>query len=202
MPKIVDRDARRREVITAVWRIIVRDGVEHASFREVAQESGLAIGSIRHFFGSHEDLIVAAAQEMAEQIGVRMEAQVDERLGVPGRDLAEAILEAVLPLDDERRDEAALWLALMSASRTNPALLEQSAALHSGVRTLVRQVINHTPHAGDEIEVERLAAVLDGLALGAVVHPELMSTRRMREVLRRHLDSLRGGAAAPDSDVT
>lgn len=190
MPKIVDRDARRREVIAAVWRIIVRDGIEHASFREVAQEAGLAIGSIRHYFGSHEDLIAAAAQEMAEQVGVRMQTVVIGAQAEKGRDLALSVLETILPMDAERRDETALWLALMDASRTNPALSEQSRVLHEGIRALVRQVFSHTPSAGDEVEIERLSAVLDGLAIGALLHPDLVSVPMMRDVLRRHLENL------------
>lgn len=188
MPKIVDRDARRREVIAAVWRIIVRDGIEHASFREVAVEAGFAIGSIRHFFGSHEDLIVAAAQEMVDRVVDRMTVLVEKMPPDGSRELAYAVLEAILPLDDARRAESVLWVAVSGAARTNPALAEQSLAMHDGIRDVVRMVIAYTPYAGDEVEVERLSALLDGMAVAAVLQPDRLSANQMRSVLRRHME--------------
>jgi hypothetical protein len=44
-----------------------------------------------------------------------------------------------------------------------------------------------------EVETERLAALLDGLALGGVLQPDLTTPEVMRAVLRRHLDSLTTG---------
>jgi hypothetical protein len=42
-----------------------------------------------------------------------------------------------------------------------------------------------------DLETERLAAVLDGLALGGVTQPDRLPPRLAEDVLRRHLDSLR-----------
>lgn len=50
--KVVDAGVGRRELAEAVWRVILRDGVEGASVREVAAEAGLSSGSLKHYFGS------------------------------------------------------------------------------------------------------------------------------------------------------
>ncbi|MBA4102389.1 MAG: TetR/AcrR family transcriptional regulator, partial [Arthrobacter sp.] len=36
MPKIVDHDERRLELVDATWRIIARQGLEGATMREIA----------------------------------------------------------------------------------------------------------------------------------------------------------------------
>ncbi|WP_220448986.1 TetR family transcriptional regulator C-terminal domain-containing protein [Nonomuraea mesophila] len=41
-----------------------------------------------------------------------------------------------------------------------------------------------------EVETERLAALIDGLALAGVLHPDRMTPELMRDALRRHLQAL------------
>ena len=48
MPKVVDHAARREQLAAALWRVVVRDGVEAASLRRVAAEAGWSVGSLRH----------------------------------------------------------------------------------------------------------------------------------------------------------
>ena len=38
MPKIVDWDARRDEILSATWRVIARDGIARATIRAIARE--------------------------------------------------------------------------------------------------------------------------------------------------------------------
>lgn len=65
MPKIVDPGARRRAVADAVLRVIGREGVEGASLRNVAEEAGLAIGSVRHYFRDHDELLLFTMRELS-----------------------------------------------------------------------------------------------------------------------------------------
>jgi AcrR family transcriptional regulator len=44
MPKIVDWDARRDEILSATWRVIVRDGIAGATVRAIAREAGCSPG--------------------------------------------------------------------------------------------------------------------------------------------------------------
>lgn len=197
MPKVVDADARRTEVIDAVWRVVLRDGVDAASLRRVADEAGLAIGSVRHYFASHEDLLVAAAQALVDRLTARLEAraarvhETDDR-----RALVTDLLEELLPLDRRRRDEVGVWLAFLAAARTNPALAAQARELHRGTRSLARTIVSRTPLGEDETEVEHLCAVVDGLAVNGVLQPRLLTAPAIRAVLARHLEGLHARAAA------
>ena len=76
MPKIVDADSRRALIAEAVIRLIVRGGIEEASLRNVAAESGLNIGSVRHYVDGYEGMLIDAVRHMARQVAGRIEARL------------------------------------------------------------------------------------------------------------------------------
>ena len=79
------------------------------------------------------------------------------------------------------------------AARITPALRETSAAMHTGVRALTSAFFRSAKlvdEASMDLEVERFAALIDGLALGGTLHPDKLSGRTARAVVRAHLRSL------------
>lgn len=198
VPRVVDPVARRQSIAEAVFRVVLREGVEQASLRNVAEEAGLAIGSVRHYFDSHDDLIVFAMDALAEGIGTRLLAHLAE-LSSSGdrRAVTERMLCEVLPLDDRRRDEAVLWLAFATAARTRPMLAPQAEQLYDGLRSLVRRILEGARSSGRlaafadvPLETQRLSALLDGITVDAVLHPDRMPPELMLTLLRGHLDGL------------
>ncbi|MFI6156750.1 TetR/AcrR family transcriptional regulator [Kitasatospora sp. NPDC051170] len=203
MPKIVDPVERRQAVADAVLRVAAREGLEHASLRNVAEEAGLAIGSVRHYITGSSELMIFAMAELARRIDARVHAHARALLepspGTDRRAEVERLLAEVLPLDAERREESALWLSFVTAARFRPELRPRAAELQAGLDALIRRVLVETDRAGGltpgldlDVETRRLSALLDGLTLQAVQHPDLLGPDELRAVLRRHLDSLAG----------
>lgn len=201
MPKIVDAAARRTEVVEAVFRIAERDGLEHASLRNIATETGLAIGSVRHYFDDHADVLDFAMRELMDRLTRRILAHVarltDPPLELDRRAAVEDLLVEFLPLDPQRHLECTAWLAFTNAARTRPKLRAYARELHDGMRTIVGRVMQRVEASGRAIarldvplETERLAALIDGLTMAAVLQPDSLSTDTARAVLRRHLDTL------------
>ncbi len=87
---------------------MVAEAIEGVSLRKVAKESGLSIGSVRHYFDGHHDLLTAAAQEAGARMGRRLASHPAQGLrgltsdaalnclDVPAPDLATAQLTAVI----------------------------------------------------------------------------------------------------------
>ncbi|MEV7184285.1 TetR family transcriptional regulator C-terminal domain-containing protein [Kitasatospora sp. NPDC093102] len=105
-------------------------------------------------------------------------------------------------MDAGRREESALWLSFVTAARTRPDLRPRAAEMQAGLDDLVRRVLAESERSGGlapgldlDVETRRLSALLDGLTLQAVQHPDLVGPDELRAVLRRHLDTL----AAPTS---
>jgi AcrR family transcriptional regulator len=194
MPKLVDHNARRRELADATWRVVRRGGVERATVREVAAEAGCSPGSLRYYFPAQAELIGFAMDVVAERVRARIatvEPGGDVRLAV------ERLLEQVLPLDDERRTEGEVWLAFAARAQSDSALREQRDATHKALGLFVRRCVDALAEAGvvrpelsRELEASRLHALVDGLAVHGITSPETMTPRRMRKVLRAHLATL------------
>ncbi|MFI6584067.1 TetR/AcrR family transcriptional regulator [Embleya sp. NPDC050493] len=192
MPKLVDPEERRRELAEAVWRVIRRDGLEHASVRNVAREANLSMGSLRHYFASQDDLLTFALRLIIDRIEARIAALPP--LGDP-RARAEQVLAELLPLDAERRAENEVWLAFTARSLVHPELSalrdEGYETLRSGCAGLIRALLPAgTPEPALDLETDRLHALLDGLAVHAAMRPALVGSDRMRSIVAAHLDAL------------
>ncbi|MFI1159638.1 TetR/AcrR family transcriptional regulator [Streptomyces sioyaensis] len=205
MPKIVDPVERRSAVAQAVLSVVARQGLEQASLRNVADEAGLAIGSVRHYFADHDELITFAMRELSRRIGDRIRTHAERLLAPDGRTdrraATEELLAEFLPLDEARREEAALWLAFTAAARTRPELRPCAADMQADLHTLMSRVLYEARCAdgmpdGIDIELEstRLAALLDGLTLQATLLPDRYPPTLLRQVLRRHMDALKAGS--------
>ena len=200
----VDHDRRRGELAEAVWRLVLRAGVPAASVRAVANEAGLSMGSVRHFFNTQDELLQFAMGEVVNRARARVAAKADRRQAAvrAGRPLdgVAALLEEVLPLDDERCVEARIWAAFSAAASTDPGMHRLRREADDAVRGLCRTALQTMAELGlldldhDRadlaLETHRLWALLDGLTVHLLVEPAYISPRQARRVLRRHLSAL------------
>lgn len=205
MPKFVDAALRRQEVVEAVFRIVAADGLERASLREVADEAELAVGSVRHYFASSDELLTHSFGVVVDRIVGRLTA-ADERLAEtrPGtaehREAVLTLLGELLPLDDERAVDACVWMAFKNAARTKPFLAGEADRSHRAVAQIVGRLVMDLSSAADPdvavdqhrlvTEAERLLATLDGLTMHALLQPEWMTAQMCGDVLESHLTGL------------
>jgi transcriptional regulator BetI-like protein len=134
---------------------------------------GIEAASLRHYFQTQSDLLAFAMELVVERVRGRVAALDDPEL----------LLQQVLPLDDERRAEMQVWLAFTMRALVDPRLRELRDAAHAALRGLCRRV------ASDELDAERLHALVDGLALHAVLAPDVTTPERQVELLRLALQS-------------
>ena len=73
MPKIVDWDARRDEISSATWRVIVRDGIAGATVRAIAREAGCSPGILAHYFDDKADIMGSALVLAHRRVAARMD---------------------------------------------------------------------------------------------------------------------------------
>jgi AcrR family transcriptional regulator len=196
MPKKVDAAARRQEVVEALFRVAVRDGLARVSLRTVADEARLNIGSLRHYFDSHVELMRFAMQAMLDRVAARVQVRLDHLDPQAPQDkrvhAAVALLAELLPLDDARRDEVTVFVDFATLSRTRPELRDLAAEAAIGTRGAAREVLTYvTGTAPAAEEIERLTSLVDGLGLNAVLHPDLISAADAERVLITHLTRLR-----------
>lgn len=67
MPKIVDHDAYRRELLTRSFDVFVRVGFSACTMRNLAQEIGVSTGTLYHYFKTKEDVFAQLVQQKADE---------------------------------------------------------------------------------------------------------------------------------------
>jgi AcrR family transcriptional regulator len=198
MPRQVDPERRRAELAQAVWTVIRRDGLQRASVRNVAGEAGLSMGSLRHYFASQSELLCFAMQLVGDRARDRIRAMAPAS---DPRRAAEQLLHQLVPLDDERRAESEVWLAFTGHAPVDPEQRAIHERIHDQLGGACATAIGLLADAGLTagnldlpLEAARLHALVDGLAVHAIMRPAELPPSRIVAVLARHLDSLQ---AAP-----
>ncbi|HLU42843.1 MAG TPA: TetR/AcrR family transcriptional regulator [Microthrixaceae bacterium] len=194
MPRVVDVEARRRELSDALWRIVRREGIGGVTVRAVAAEAGVSAGMVQHYFRTQDELIEFAMYQALQQMAERVR-QVD--LSEPDLESAMAALEAVLPLDEQRRAEAQVWLAMLSRRHARPSLGQQGTMVDDALREGIRVGLEGLVRAGLvddgrdlEVEVVRLHALIDGLSVHGLGDPPWLGPNEIRAALLAHLRDL------------
>jgi AcrR family transcriptional regulator len=168
--------------------------------REVAAEAGVSLRLVQYYFGTKEELLLAAMQQLATQFSDRAMARIRQsrqadRPASP-RDVIAAILTQGLPADDEMRTFYVVYTAYLALSLTDPALaiaplVKNSGAVIDVVAAQLRaaQAAGDTPaHLDPGLEAFSLVAMSAGLATSVLAGQS--SIEQAQAVIGYHLDRL------------
>lgn len=185
MPKIVDHEQRRGEIVLALWQVIYERGIDGVSFRAVAEAAEVSIGRVQHYFTSKDELVVFGCRSMvsaAEQDhGPGVSPQEPKR----ARNELASFLCAPLPLTEELRVGSSVWATYLAKSVSHPGIAAVVAeAMHARVE--VTATLLDAARGAGEAGAERVRSA----ALGLVSLSEGLNTR----VLARALGADEAGA--------
>jgi AcrR family transcriptional regulator len=195
MPKIVDHDARRREIIEAVWALIARRGLDAVTMRDLAAEAGYANGALTGYFRNKDEILLAAFQHAFESTNVRARESIADATGLAALRL---LCLEIMPLDDVRLMEArvviAFWDRAVHDDRMTGVHENAMAAWREQMCGYLQQARAQgdigTRSPDDEV-VDTLLAALMGFQINAVLLPHATTPRRQEAVLDGLLRSLR-----------
>ncbi|MEU6427902.1 TetR/AcrR family transcriptional regulator [Microbispora sp. NPDC046973] len=195
MPKIVNHEERRGEVVAAARRIILREGIEAATTRAIAKEAGYSNGVLTHYFADKDEILLSALEASHRRIADRLREKLSGRTGLAA--LRELLLDNV-PLDDERAGETGLEVGFWGRSLTSPALLEVQRREAAELRYLVTSLLRAAAEAGEirtdedlEDVAERLLALVDGLSVHRLLYPAHVTGERLQRLILSEIDRLR-----------
>jgi AcrR family transcriptional regulator len=196
MPKIVDHEERRRELVAAVVRVIKRDGIERCTLRSVARESGYSSGVLAHYFVDKDDLLTAALRLSHERIYARIAEKLEPLAGLAA--VREFVLDN-LPLDEERLTETQLELTYWARALGDARVLEVQRREAERLRAMLVDVLAEARDRGEitatepvHVIAERLLAFIDGVSLHAVLYPERLTAELQEQLLDDELTRLTG----------
>lgn len=173
MPKIVDHDERRLELVDATWRIIARQGMEGATMREIALEAGFANGALKPYFPTKDTLLEFAFGHVFNRTNRRIAEVTGGRSGL---DALQAFCLEVLPLDEERVNEARIVIPFWQKAVTDSGKAEiHRQSMEEWVET-IRRYLAEARKSGDvraAVDDSLLARQLLNMLLGAQIEAAL-----------------------------
>jgi AcrR family transcriptional regulator len=173
VPKIVDHDERRLELVDATWRIIARLGIEGATMREIALEAGFANGALKPYFPTKDTLLTFAFRHVFNRTNERIR---EVTAGKAGIEALRAFCVEVLPLDAERVNEARIVVPFWQKAINDP----EKAAIHrESMDQWHAAILGHLAEArtqgdvGAAVDDSAVAGHLLNMLLGAQIAADL-----------------------------
>jgi AcrR family transcriptional regulator len=197
MPKDVDHDARREELLAAVWRVIARDGLEHATIRNIAKETGWSSGVLAHYFTDKDEILVSALRLAYERIAARWAIKLEGLSGIAA--LHELVLDN-LPLDDERELETKFLMNYWSRAIRDGDGVPRPERRGPQLIDLLSDLVREGQEAGEirtdeapEDVAERLLGLIDGFSLHALLDRQRLPRERQVALVQQEFTRLSTG---------
>ncbi|MGW3185067.1 TetR/AcrR family transcriptional regulator [Kitasatospora sp. NPDC001119] len=206
MPKQVDHRERRETIARALWRVVERRGATHLTMREVAQEAGISLGQLQHYFGSRAQMLTFAMDFAGEQSGLRVGRALAELGERPHpRDVLRAMLVELLPLHADARATSRMSAAyVLEALHDEEVHARARGGLLQGramVERIVRQAIADGQLAADRDPVVETDLLLALTGFTTLLELDVVEPAAVLTAVDRHLDRLfaaPGGAGGAD----
>lgn len=188
MPRYVDPEQRKNDILDATVDAIAEGGLPQLTVRSLAMRLGGSTTLVTHYFANREELLSALADRVlkdAEEKSAELLkiADPDDRL--------RAVLEWFLPNTPESLKIERVRVVLVAHKATEPVVADMSARMEPGMRGLMRQALAEFVDPADlEGMVDLLRAWTSGVVLSAVEHPEIWTPERQLQALDRFVSSL------------
>lgn len=194
MPKVVDHQQRRRDLVEATWRIIARHGISGATMRQIAAEAGFANGALKPYFPTKAELIEATYAFVFDRTNRRVEVATR---GLDGLAALGAFCREVLPLDAERLDEARVVISFWQEAAHDPRGAELNNTSMAQWRRSMAEWMGQAREAGEleaAVDIPAAADVLLNFLLGcqisAVIDRDSTTPVELERQLTAQLDRL------------
>lgn len=192
MPKLINHEERKILIAEAAWRIMLEQGMEGASVRNIAKEAGLSLGSLRYYFHSQEELLKYARELVSERISQRVD-KIFANDKKPKEKIFEVLL-VLLPATGELKTELKIRLIFKTFALQEK---ESFSVEQDGVFLAIKNVMSNLlllnlleKELDLSFETDRIYALLDGLAFDILLRPDVSTAARAEEILLYHLNTI------------
>ena len=185
-----ERDAR---VIAAAWRLIAREGLHALIVKALADEAGVPPSSMLYTMPNHAVVRERALEAIAPAIRRRVGALPAEPAEGPER--ARMLLEALLPIDAERRLEASVLQVLSASALTEPGLQPIWREVDGTIRDVCAQALRAQGIRGDVVALDHLHTLMTGLTAQLMNRGEGRSAQWALTVLEREVTRSRSSSS-------
>ncbi|GIF04287.1 TetR/AcrR family transcriptional regulator [Actinoplanes siamensis] len=182
MPKIVDHDQRRSEIVEAYLTVVARDGMSAATSRAIAAELNIGTGALWHYFDGFDEVAAGAYTRITERTNARIATATR---GLRGLEAFYAMIREILPLTKETLDEAFVVVGFWGRLAANSKIQETQTDLGDYWGGLLRHRFTEAVEDGELDPSIPAADVIDvvlticlGQQVNAVMAPPMVDPGR------------------------
>jgi AcrR family transcriptional regulator len=186
------RRAGRRKVavLEAAGRVIADRGADATRFADVAAESGVPVSTLQYYFGSREDLLVAAFRHASGAEIAALEAEI-AGLDDPWQQLARIVDRAVTGYQESEAGSGRLWIESWHFGIRDAEMRADAVRDYGAWRGLVADVVRRGRDVGrfaPRLSPEHIAvltiALVDGVGIPlALGDPQISADGAAADVL-------------------
>ena len=188
MPRVVDHDARRRDIATVALTLLARDGASGLSLRNIAAEMGGSLTLVTHYYANRQELMTDLARQICDGWQSDID-RMDEAHHEP-RERLRTFLAWMLPLTEKGQEEEHARLALLVAD-SDPDCRAVLVEFDNYLRELLRQrLAGLVPKKRVPVVADLLRAFTSGIVLDAQLTPELWPAKRQLALLDAMLSAV------------
>ncbi|MEM8719261.1 MAG: TetR/AcrR family transcriptional regulator [Cyanobacteria bacterium P01_G01_bin.39] len=185
---------RRIEVSAAVWKVIVREGLDRTSIRAIARELNCTTGVITHYFRDKQELILFALDRVTENLKQTMEEVAEQPVSI--NRLLE-MLSAFLPIDNKRQEILKVWVAFLGYAVGRESLMLEHQNSAGQLREIIIKELKTLQSMNEisqgiepDIEANALLALVNGIALDSLIQEKCLTPQQQKMLIQKYLAAL------------
>lgn len=171
---------RRAQIIEAAARVFAQKGFHQATTKEIAQEAGIAEGTIYLYFASKEDLLVAVLTQPTVSLFLEIAGDA-ERLGDDDAAILGQALRAAFDMGQQYADYLRLFLSAIQSVGDDvrqQVYLRLEEQIGPAFQGYVQQRI--AAGAFRDLDARVVTEALVGMCLIFIITQELLQARQVR----------------------
>ncbi len=170
MARIAAEPIRRAAIVKATILEIGRTGSLEVTVAQIAARAGMSSALAHHYFGSKEQIFVAAMRHVLTLFGAEVRGALAEAQGARGR--VEAVVHASFGPGSFRREVVAAWLNFYVLAQTEPEARRLLQIYRQRLRSNLLHDLRELVGGRAEAVAEGLGALIDGVYLRAALAPK------------------------------
>jgi AcrR family transcriptional regulator len=160
---------KRGQIVDAAKTILLRSGPAGCSSREIARETGLTKGLIHYYFGTVEEIVDAAMEDLLSGIMQRLRA-AGERHADPTARFWD-VVEEYLSVFEEQQGLTVLWFEWW-VKETREGHLGAIRQVQDGLIELLAQLLGEAGVPEADTRARALLSYVIGVLVRRAVHPQ------------------------------
>ncbi|WP_310705056.1 transcriptional regulator BetI [Halomonas sp.] len=162
----IEPETRKRTIVEATLKCVTRYGHAGTTMTRVAREAGSSIGLVSHYFQSKEALMLAAYQELTEQLR-RESDQRNAALECTARERLRLMICSAFKVEIFNQQVLSSWVGFWSAAVAAPKLARLNRKLYEEYRQEMQSIVEAIAIEEDRaINAKRVARILTALVDG------------------------------------